>query len=149
MAKRILVPLDSTVESEVVVDLVRGIARDGGATVRLLHIAPVPTAIIDVDGRVLAYADQETARLEAEGMDYLRTVEIQVDGVPVECAVRYGDPAREILREADAFDADLIAVTTTRHARTRSRLAGGVAEQLLRKAPVPVMVVRPGARDAA
>ena len=32
--------------------------------------------------------------------------------MPVESVVRFGDPAEEIVREADAFDADLIAVTT-------------------------------------
>jgi len=32
--------------------------------------------------------------------------------VPVDSVVRFGEPAEEILREAEAFGADLIAVTT-------------------------------------
>jgi hypothetical protein len=55
MAKRILVPLERTLESEAVVLL----ARDAGASVKLLHVAAVPEPVVDDDGRVLSYADQE------------------------------------------------------------------------------------------
>lgn len=56
----------------------------------------------------MAFVDQEFERLETEGLDYLRAIEAKLDGVPVECVVRFGDPVEEILREADAFGADLI-----------------------------------------
>jgi nucleotide-binding universal stress UspA family protein len=80
MAKRILVPLDQSPAAEVVVPLVADIARGSGATVRLLQVAPVPRNRVSEEGRVLAYADQEMERLETEGLDYLRTVEMQFDG---------------------------------------------------------------------
>jgi nucleotide-binding universal stress UspA family protein len=145
MAKRILVPLEQTVESEASVPLVRAIARDDGATVRLLHVAPSAEAIVNAEGRVVVYADQETARLEAEGIDYLRTVEIQLDGIPVECQVRFGDPVAAILDEAEVFEADLIAMATTgRHGIGYLR-RGSVAQEVLRTASVAVMVVRPTA----
>ena len=113
MAKRILVPLDESRMAEVVVPLVADIARGSGATVRLLLVAPVPRNRVSEAGRVRASDDQEMARLEAEGLDYLRTVEMQLDGAgDVECVVRFGDPVAEILQEAEAFGADLIAVTT-------------------------------------
>ena len=56
--------------------------------------------------------------------------------------VRFGDPATEILREAEEFDADLIALPT--RGRTGvSRLAfGSVAEQVARRAPMAVALVR-------
>jgi len=60
MAKRILVPLDGTEETEAGLDLIADAARGGGATVRLLHVAPTPDNIYDLDGHVIAYADQET-----------------------------------------------------------------------------------------
>jgi nucleotide-binding universal stress UspA family protein len=89
---------------------------------------------------VLAYADQEAKRLTAEGLDYLRTVEVYLDGVPVESEVRFGDPAAEILREADAFGADLVAVTTTGRSGLRRVAFGSVAEHVFRKAEVAVML---------
>ncbi len=145
MAKRILVPLDQSPAAEVVVPLVADMARGSGATVRLLQVAPVPQNRMSEEGRVLAYADQEMERLEAEGLDYLRTVEMQVDGAAdVESVVRFGDPVAEILQEAEAFGADLIAVTTEGRSAVGRTALGSVAEQVVRKADVQVMLIRPG-----
>jgi nucleotide-binding universal stress UspA family protein len=144
MAKRILVPLDQSPAAEAIVPLVAAAARGGGATVRLLHVAPVPQSRMGDKGRVVAFADQEMARLEAEGLDYLRTVEVQFDGVDIECVVRFGDPVTEILREAEAFGADLIAVTTQGSSALGRIMLGSVAEQVVRRAAPPVLLVRPG-----
>jgi nucleotide-binding universal stress UspA family protein len=145
MAKRILVPLDESPVAEGVVPLVADIARGSGATERLLQVAPVPRKRASEEGRVLAYAGEEMARLEAEGLDYLRTVEMQFDGAAdVECVVRFGDPAAEILLEADAFGADLIAVTTEGRSAVGRTVLGSVAEQVVRKANAQVMLIRPG-----
>ena len=62
------------------------------------------------DGHLVAYADQETRRLDAEARDFMQVVAIALDGVPVEFSVRFGDPAREILDETDLFGADLIVL---------------------------------------
>jgi nucleotide-binding universal stress UspA family protein len=107
--KRILVPLELNTDPHTILDFVADAAHGPGATVRLLHVAPVPGCVVDADGRTIAYASQEGARLEAEALDYLRTLEMQLDGIPVEAAVRFGDPAEEILAGADDFGADLIA----------------------------------------
>ncbi len=145
MAKRILVPLDQSPAAEVVVPLVADMARGNGATVRLLHVAPVPRNRVSEQGRVVAYADEEMARLEAEGLDYLRTAELQFDGAgDVDCVVRFGDPTAEILEEAEAFGADLIAVTTEGRSAVGRTVLGSVAEQVVRKADAPVMLLRPG-----
>ena len=144
MAKRILVPLDQSPMAESMVPLVADTARGAQATVRLLHVAPLPHSRIDEEGRVLAYVDQETERLEAEGLDYLHAIEVQFAEAPVECVVRFGDPVSEILREAEAFEADLIAVSTAGRSGVSRALFGSVAEEVLRKAKVPVMLMRPG-----
>src|SRR5262245_10294832 len=59
MAKRILVPLDQSRAAEEVLPFVGDAARGGHAVVRLLHVAPMPEAQIDREGRMLAFADQE------------------------------------------------------------------------------------------
>lgn len=64
MAKRILVPLDQSPVAESVVPLVADLARGSGATVRLLHVAPVPGNLVSKEGRIVAYADQEMQRIE-------------------------------------------------------------------------------------
>ncbi|HET7874379.1 MAG TPA: universal stress protein [Methylomirabilota bacterium] len=143
MAKRILVPLDQSAVAEFIVPIVADTARGAGATVRLLHVAPEPENRIDEHGRVIAYTDQEMARLEAEGLDYLRTVEARLDGAQVECAVRFGDPVTEILEEAGVWGADLIAVCTAGRSAASRIALGSVAEQVFRKAEPPVLLLRP------
>src|SRR3972149_6078812 len=112
--KRIVVPLDASPVAESVLPVVADLARAGGGSIRLLRVEPLPDSCVDAGGRVVAYADQEMARLEAEGLDYLRTVAARLGGIPIESCVRFGDPLTEILKEAGAFDADLIAGTPPR-----------------------------------
>ncbi len=144
MAKRILVPLDQSEVAETVVPIVADAARGGQVTVRLLHVAPVPDTRIDDEGRVIAYADQEMDRLQAEALDYLRAVEVQFVETPVECLVRFGDPVSEILREAETFGADLIAVCATGRGGLTRAVFGSHAEQVMRKAGTAVMLIKPG-----
>ena len=141
MAKRILVPLNQGERAESVLPLVRGIALAGGATVRLLHVAPVPQVRQDASGRVVAYVNQESERLEGLALDYLRTVEARLDGVPVENRVRFGNPREEILLEADAFDADLIALAAAKPRWLRPALFGGLSARVRRQADAPVMLL--------
>lgn len=148
MPKRILVPLDQTVESEAVLPLVADIARGGGATVRLLHVAEVPDNVVNDEGLVVAYADQEMTRQEMEGADYLRSVEARLEGSAVESVVRFGDPVEEIAREAETFVADLIVFITS-HRRGLGRLVlGGTAERVIRKIMTPILVLRPDAQPS-
>jgi len=141
MAKRILVPLKPIQPSRSFMETLAGLARGAGATIRLLHVGPPHDSIVDRDGRLVAYADQETRRLEAEAHDFMQVVAIALDGVPFELAVRFGDPAREILDEADVFGADLIVLPVA----PRRRLLGldGVAGQVLRRATALVALVGP------
>lgn len=148
MAKRILLPLDQSPLAGLVVPLVADVARGSGSTVRLLHVAPVPD--VQMSGEtVIAYADQEMARLEAEGMDYLRSAEVHFGGASVECMVRYGDPVQEILRDADAFGADLIVLGTAGRSAVGRILLGSVAEQVFRRSRVPIFLFYPGRGNVA
>ena len=142
MAKRILAPIAARERRASIVPLIFALAQGGGATVRLLRIFPVPHRVIGPRGETVAYADQEMARLTAEGLDDLRRLEVELDGIPVESVVRFGEPAQEILLEAEAFDADLIALATSNRGRLRGALLPGVAERVARKAPVPTLVLR-------
>jgi len=142
MAKRILVPLDEAVPAESMVEAVGALARSTGATVRLLHVAPRPDSLTDDYGHVLVYADQESARLEAEALDYLRAAAIGLEDVALEYGVRYGDPVDEILEEARAWNADLVAMATRGRSCIGRALIGSVAENVFRKAPMAVTLYR-------
>ena len=143
MAKRILAPIDAREHSERVVPVVAAMAREMGSTVRLLRVFPVPDRVVDQYGRTVAYADQEMERLTARGLDDLQPAEAALQGVPVETVVRFGDPADEILAEAEAFDADLIALTSApNRGRLRHLFAPDVAEQVTAAASAPTLVLR-------
>jgi nucleotide-binding universal stress UspA family protein len=142
MAKRILAPIDARERSEVIVPVVGALARDAGSTVRLLRVFPVPGRVVGDHGRTVAYTDQEMARLTAEGLAELRRLEAQLSGVPVETVVRFGEPAEEIVLEAQAFDADLIALAADRQGYLRTALAPSVSDRIARKAHVPTLTLR-------
>lgn len=147
--KRIVVPLDASPVAESVLPVVADLARAAGGSIRPLRVEPLPNNCVDADGRVVAYADQETARLEAEALDYLRSVAARLGGIHIESCVRFGDPLDEILKEADAFDADLIAVTTAGRSGLGRAVRGSVAERVFRKAETPVPLYRPSRADLA
>lgn len=149
MAKRILVPLDAREDSEAIVPMVAAMAQGSGAIVRLVRISAVPERVVGPYGRTIAYSDQEMARVTAEGLDDLHRIESELEGVAVESVVRFGEPVAEILLEAEAFDADVIALTGSPHGRVRQALSPGVAERLIRKAPVPTLVLHGAGRPAA
>jgi nucleotide-binding universal stress UspA family protein len=139
MTKRILVPFDDKdANAYSVLPVIADIARSSGATVRLVHVAPLPGERVDNDGRVVAYENQEMERIEFERLDSLKAAEAELEGVPVESVVRFGSTAREILVEADAFGADLIAVSV-RPRRWLGHVVRGIAGALLRRSRVPVL----------
>jgi nucleotide-binding universal stress UspA family protein len=142
MAKRILVGLDQTIESESIISFIVDAARGGGATVRLLHVAPIPDAVIGPDGCVMASVYEETARLEAQGLDYLATVAAGFEGIPVETTVRFGNPVTMILDDADLFAADLIALTSRRRNRLSAAFRSGIADRVSRTTDRPVLTMR-------
>ena len=120
--------------------MVAGLASAMGATVRLLHVEPEAREFVDQQGRVIVYIDQDAARVETDGMDYLADMAGRLPRVAVERAVRFGDPVKGILDEAESFGADLIAVTTTGRSGLRRAVLGSVAEQVFNRASVPVML---------
>lgn len=142
MAKRILVPLDQTAKCEAVLPFVSNLARGGGSTVRLLHVKPLPNNVVSDSGRVIAYTDQEMARLEARGLTYLDAIAALLQGVQLERVVRFGDPAREILIEAETFGADVIALTTGGRRWLPNTLSRSITARICRKSKVPVLLLR-------
>lgn len=142
MAKRILVPLRGRDRDEAVLPVIEAIGRASGATVRLLRVFPVPEIVEADNGRVVAYIDQEMARLSGQGLVDLEAAEARLDGVAVESVVRFGEPEDEILLEAEAFSADLIVLTTARVGRLRRALLPGVSDRVVSKAALPTLVLR-------
>ena len=147
MAKRILVPVDPRDDS--IVPILAALARGSGATVRLLRVMSVPEMKVARYGRVIAYADQEMARLQGEAMDDLDVIKAQLDGIPVEAVVRFGAPVAEIALEAEVFGADVIVLTSSHRGPLARLFRSDVSNRVVRKSRVPVLVLRSGRAPAS
>jgi acetoin utilization protein AcuB len=139
-SRRILVPLDRIGDHTRVLTAARELAKKAPAVLRLLHVTPDPVPVV-VEGRTVSYSDQEAARVEHEVVVELRAAAAALTDIPVEFAVRLGSPAEEIVREAEAVNADLIIMATHRRTGMRRLLQGSVAEDVERATKLPVLLV--------
>ncbi|WP_265109629.1 universal stress protein [Halosolutus halophilus] len=64
------------------------------------------------------------------------------DDVEFRTEIAVGNPVREILRYAEEHDVDLIIVGNHGRSGVSRVLLGSVAEKIVRRAPIPVTVVR-------
>ena len=68
-------------------------------------------------------------------------------GLAIERAVLTGTPFLEIIRYAREQDCDLIVIGTHGRSGLVHALMGSVSEKVVRKAPCPVLAVRPNGHD--
>ena len=71
----------------------------------------------------------------------------QSEGLTVQRAVLTGTPFLEIIRYARDHDCDLIVIGTHGRSGLVHALMGSVSEKVVRKAPCPVLAVRPNGHD--
>jgi nucleotide-binding universal stress UspA family protein len=139
--KRALVPLDGSIVAESIIPFVLQIAGPLDLDVMLLSVVvPASPAVVEAGPVVV----DNTERLAAEAEAYLLPLarELRANGVRVTTEVRRGEPVAEILAGVREAQADLIIMTT--HGRTGfgRLLFGSVAEGVLRRADVPVFLMR-------
>jgi nucleotide-binding universal stress UspA family protein len=94
-----------------------------------------------VEGR-----DQVVARVHGERITYLEGLAASLLGeLRYRCVVEVGSPAEKIVELAEALGAGGIAMgTRSQRSRLGSAVFGSVAEQVVRQASVPVLVVKEG-----
>lgn len=120
----------------------RRLLEPHGGAVRLLRVLPLSRGVLS-GGSVRQTASQSDEHRLAE-MVRLAGVASRLDGdsVTVDIELRFGDPVGAVVDAALSWRADAVAIVD----RT-SR--GGVADELLRRSPVAVLLVRPESVDAA
>ena len=153
MYQRILVPVDSSPPSRRALDAAIDMARATGAQVRLLHVLeelvfPVgfsPDASYAAD--VLPRLRADSARLLEESRARVAAAGVAVEGLLDEGFARR--TADVILEAADQWGADLIVLGTHGRRGPSRWFMGSDAEQVMRRAEVPVLLVRSGEGDMA
>jgi len=133
MKNHLLVPLAGTPESETVLKHLPRLARRG-STVTLLR-AEMPAALEQ-------YTDLSDAALE-HARRYLEGVRKRIGDldIRVRTVARIGAPAETILDVAREVGATLILLSTGRRAPLARFLFGSVPGAVVKRSPVPVLVI--------
>jgi nucleotide-binding universal stress UspA family protein len=142
VVRSILVPTDFSPTSDAALRYAAEMALTMGARLYLMHVPGKTGEHFEAN---FPHGRFETATRER--LSSFLTSE-QIDRLRPEYAVRVGSPADEIVHYADLCDADMIIMGT--HGRTgiAHALMGSVAEQVVRVAPCPVLLVREHKRAA-
>jgi nucleotide-binding universal stress UspA family protein len=144
--RSILVPLDGSPLAEQAIPVAVSLARQTGAKVRFATVEPpLSLAVMSpeaVDSHALTLEEVReqlrrylASKAEAVGITH---------GVRTAIKVLRGIPAAALAGHADDQEIDLVVMTTHGRGGISRFWLGSVADQLLRRTTVPVLLLRPG-----
>lgn len=136
---RILVAVDFSETSHKAFDYALALARAYESTVVVLHVLEDPILYAPTTDQ--SYRDEFEQRVDERLQELLNRH--GSEGVQVSAETRQGAPFVEIIQFAKAEQCDLIVMGTLGTGPIEHMLLGSVAEKVVRKAPCPVLVVRP------
>lgn len=146
MYDEILIPTDGSSGIECVTKRALGVAKPCDGRVHALYVVDERAYLsVPDDAR-----EQVNFALEQDGHDATRMVAERVIEAGCEAVreVRWGDPAVVIITYAIEHEIDLIVMGTHGKTGFERYLLGSVAEKVVRLAPMPVLTVHIGDRDA-
>ena len=146
MYQRILVPVDGSPTSDRGLAEAIALAKLTGARLRLVHVVDELSFAIGA-GALSGYSGDYITLLRDGGAEILDAAKAQVEaaGLPVYTLLRDSFAGRvcdHVVEAAKAWDAQLIVIGTHGRRGAGRMFMGSDAEQILRQAPVPVLLVR-------
>lgn len=140
---KVLVPLDGSDNAEQALLHASEIARRYHSELLLLHVVTSfpPESVTTARGA----AGDETRREEARALTYLEQLAkpLRTGGMKVTCAVRRGLPNDAIVKYAREGGADLGVLATHGRSGSRRAVMGSVADYVLKKSGLPMLLIRP------
>lgn len=139
--KQILVPVDFSECSKKALRYAVPFAKEFEATITLISVVYVPYHGSDFEGINLPLLEAEMRETATKQIESLAGSEIPAE-VPRRTLIRVGRPFHEITEAAKELETDLIILAT--HGRTglKHMLLGSTAENVMRHAKCPVLIVR-------
>ena len=142
--RKILVPTDFSAHADEAFRVAYALAGVVGAEVILFHVAQ-PPAVVSEGGRFVANPDQGEAINLWDRFHNIQPVDSKVR-VQHQVIVAERPGAGPILNILDQEGCDLIVMGTQGRSWLKQRLFGSVTQEVVRRAPCPVMVVKPRAQ---
>lgn len=153
MYKRIIVPIDGSPTSNQALATAVQLATTFGARLRLIHVVEEMAYLSGYDqyggysGELIKVMRETGARILEEGLASAKAAGLEADTMLFD---KFGERLAETVAEgAKLWGADLIVVGTHGRRGVGRLLMGSGAEQIIRIAPVPVLVVRSTEEAAA
>jgi nucleotide-binding universal stress UspA family protein len=150
--RKILVPIDgSPTSTRGLAEAIR-LAQDQGAALRLVHV--LDELIVTPGAETVVYLDNTVDLLREAGEQILAKAKtlVQEAGLEAESVMREimgGRAADSVVAEAKSWGADLIVLGTHGRRGVGRLVMGSDAEEVVRTARVPVLLVRSDAETGA
>ncbi len=147
--QHILVPLDGSAKAERAIPTAIKLAKNLGSQITLLRVVEIPEPSIENPPEPMKqWIDEVTKQAVAEAEGYLEGLAswFRANDIEVETQVRVKKPDQDILEVMDLDKIDLILMSP--HGRGYQDFGheclsyGHVADKVLRRSPVPVLLVR-------
>jgi len=144
MIKKILVPLDGSELSASALSFVVDLAKPLKASITLFH-AVVPPVLTYPGAEAIGFDARVLEEMEAGARNFLTSAagDLTAKGVPTDVVVTVGNATDGIVDAADSGGVDLIVMSTHGRSGIGRLVLGSVADAVVRRAPHPVLLVRP------
>jgi nucleotide-binding universal stress UspA family protein len=142
MADPIVVGVDTTADSLMALSAAADLAQDHATPLIAIHVRHEPSvaSVANVAGEAIAI---ETTLSELEAITRTQVAEVMAGRhVDWRLDVTSGDPGTELIKAAIKHGASAIVVGGRHHGVVGGLVLGSVAQKLVRKSPVSVLVVR-------
>ncbi len=144
--RKILFPTDFSDCSDAALDVLVALASQVGASVTAVHVVHVPEQFGPYEAWVYDRLEVEQAIVKETTAHLESYVKEKVPAsIPSDRRVLTGVPDLEIAALAESGAYDLIVMGTHGRGGVSHLLMGSVAEKVMRRAPCPVLTVRPRA----
>jgi nucleotide-binding universal stress UspA family protein len=143
--KAILIPTDFSEASETALKYAKALAEAFGSSLHIVHVMEDLLAHAWAAEVYVASMPSLRVEIEKEATERLGAMvtDEERQRLSITTAVIEGNPFLEIIRYARASNIDLIVLGTHGRGPIAHMLLGSVAEKVVRKAPCPVLTVRP------
>ena len=151
----IVVGIDYSEAGDLALERALELAADKpGSEVHVLHVIPTRLATSELEMTPLPSVENATTELQTYVAERLRTIAARsstAERVPprVVTHLRVAVPAQAVAQLGSDLNADLVIVGTHGRKGVPRWLLGSVAESTVRRAPCPVLVVRPNEESEA